>query len=566
MAGGSTQIVRVEWEPGGVSASSATMSGRDRALLERMALTHVLVSLLVAGLLAVRASYGAAPIVVFQGSTVLCDLLSWWLARHGRVRAGTWLMVATLTLPSLLAPAYLGGLTGHVLMTVVVAVMLAGVLLGWRQAVVVAVFTGVVTLAYALAQDGGHLTANTARVTGLDAFTSVASALTMCIVLLSQSVRALREALEKAQLREAERDEATRKFLTTQKMELVGRLASGIAHDFNNLLSVIRGGTEFITMSQPPSDELTSALQDIEGATERAALMSRTLLTLGHARVDEPNVTLDLSAVVSNQAKLLPRLLGSRIAVDCVTPKPVYVRATPASLEQIVLNLAVNARDAMPSGGTLALAVREEGDRARLDVRDTGMGMPEAVRARMFEPFFTTRATGTGLGLATVKELVNRFEGSVTVESEVGQGSCFTIRLPLAPAPTEPVPAQVLPTHSVRRRRVLLVEDNELVRRDLTKLMLVAGLDVTAVCDGDEALALLEGARGIDAVLTDLSMPRVAGDTMANAMRARGLRVPVIFFSGNAAPSTLPENTSFLPKPVAMAALAAELERVCLPR
>jgi two-component system cell cycle sensor histidine kinase/response regulator CckA len=294
--------------------------------------------------------------------------------------------------------------------------------------------------------------------------------------------------------------------------------------------------------------------------------MSRTLLSLGRARVDEPGAVLDLAAVVTNQAKLLPRLLGSRIAVDCVAPRPVAVRATPAGLEQIVLNLAVNARDAMPSGGTLVLSVREEGDRARLDVRDTGMGMPESVRAKMFEPFFTTRATGTGLGLATVKELVNRFEGTVSVESEVGQGSCFTIHLPLSPTPAEPATPPLQASHSVRRRRVLLVEDNELVRRDLTKLMLIAGLDVTAVCDGDEALALLDGARGFDAVVSDLSMPRVGGDVMANAMRSRGLRLPIIFFSGNAAPQTMPENTSFLAKPVSMATLAAELERVCLPR
>ncbi len=546
-------------EPTSRGASALSLRAADLTLLGRAALLHIALTVGVAALLMFRPGSDAPMVALYLLPTMFIDGVVWLLARRGRVRLGAWVMVANILVPALAAPPYVGGLHGHTQMSLAVAVLLAGVLLGWRPAVAVAAGASLATLGYALAQDAGLLTPRMVM-TGLDSFGAVTGALVMCSLLLSQTVRALREALAQAQQREAERDEATRRFLTTQKMELVGRMASGIAHDFNNLLAVIRGGTEYLELIRPDDEELVGTLKDVDAATERAALLTRQLLALGRARLDEGTVPLDLTAVVVAQGRLIPRLLGSRIAVVCEAPTRLWVAATPAGLEQILLNLAVNARDAMPEGGTLSLSLREDAGQARLEVRDTGVGFTEEVRARMFEPFFTTRATGTGLGLATVHELVLRFGGSVSVESAPGRGACFTVRLPLVAAPPLEATSDVVPAPVPRRLRLLLVEDHAMARRELSRLLGAAGLEVTAVVDGEEALALLAVAGDIDAVLTDLSMPRLGGEALAHAMRARGLETPVVFFSGNGPPVAQVSRSAFLRKPVKRVDLLAALE------
>jgi signal transduction histidine kinase len=266
----------------------------------------------------------------------------------------------------------------------------------------------------------------------VNAWIALSATLLLTTVLLRGTLQSLRDLHERAEASARARDAALRRSIRSQKMELVGNLSSGVAHDFNNLLTVIGSASQHLREHMPTEGgDIPDVLDDLDAAILRANLMTRQLLSF--ARVQEGAVeSIDLGEVVPSFASLLPRLLGSKINIEIDANEDIVVTASPVGLEQVLLNLAVNARDAMPNGGTLGIAVRRDETAGVLTVKDTGAGMDDATRAHIFEAFFTTKATGTGLGLATVHEIVSRFGGSIDVASAVDRGTTFEIRLPLA--------------------------------------------------------------------------------------------------------------------------------------
>ncbi len=360
-----------------------------------------------------------------------------------------------------------------------------------------------------------------------------------------------------------------------QKMEAIGRLAGGIAHDFNNLLTVIRGNTELLR--SPSEDARTAALfDDLLLAADRAAALVRQLLMFSRRQPARVEV-LDLNEVVTSLSGLLCRLLGERVAVETVlAPAPVTVRADRSHLEQVVMNLAVNARDAMPGGGTVTVRTAAEpvaggaGRVARLAVTDTGTGMTEAVKARIFEPFFTTKGPdkGTGLGLATVFGIVQQAAGHIGVESAPGAGTTFRVDLPwwngsasalvLTPGP------RMTPAPSTRGVSILLVEDQDAIRRFARLALEGQGHRVAEAEDGEAALDLVRAGGAYDLLVTDVTMPGIDGRELATRVRALRPDIAVVVMSGYAPDSELAgeiDRSVFLAKPFPPADLFAALKR-----
>ncbi len=335
-----------------------------------------------------------------------------------------------------------------------------------------------------------------------------------------------------------------------QKMEVFGQLAGGVAHDFNNLLVAIIGNTDLLLESAAATGPAREQLEQIQGAGRRAAALTRQLLLFARKQPCVP-VACDLRTIVADHVKLLRRIIGENIelAVE-LAPEPLPLLADINMVEQIAMNLVVNARDAMPRGGTLTLrtarAALDEttaarclcapGSYATLLVQDTGKGIPPELRQRIFEPFFTTKPTGqgTGLGLSTVLAIVQQHHGGLALESEVGRGTTFTVYLPLTvlePAPTPAAPAAPV---SLRPAVILVVEDDSAVRIIIERTLTKAGYRVLLASSGTEGLALLdEDAAAIDLVLSDVVMPGgIDGGELAERVAARWPRLPVVMMSG----------------------------------
>jgi len=331
-----------------------------------------------------------------------------------------------------------------------------------------------------------------------------------------------------------------------QKMEAVGRLAGGVAHDFNNLLTIISGYGELL-LSQV-EDRLREDVKAILEGAQRASTLTRQLLALSRRQVGQPRV-LDLNAIISGMEKLLRRALGEDVTLETTLHPSLWpVKADPAQLEQVLLNLAVNARDAMPRGGRFFIATANcrqteaaalhlpRGEYVRLLVRDTGEGMdPEACR-RIFEPFFSTkpREKGTGLGLAIVYGIVKQAGGEIFVDSRPGEGTAFAVYLPRSTgAPTAaPERPQAAPS-AAHRETILLVEDEEGVRRLVREMLARHGYTVLEAADGQEALRVFEreGER-IHLLLTDVVMPHMSGRELALRLTARRPELKVAYMSG----------------------------------
>jgi signal transduction histidine kinase len=342
-------------------------------------------------------------------------------------------------------------------------------------------------------------------------------------------------------------------LLQSQKMESIGQLAAGVAHDFNNMLTVIQGHSGMLLARTNLPSELLDSAQAIYSAAERAAGLTRQLLMFSRKNIMQPK-PLDLRAVVGNLSKMLKRVLGEIITLEFnPLPELPLVQADTGMIEQVIMNLAVNARDAMPKGGTLTIrtepvtindAYVQTHPEARLGtfvclrVSDTGCGMDAATMGRIFEPFFTTKEVGkgTGLGLATVYGIVKQHEGWIEVSSEVGKGSVFNVFLPASSAPvTASAPESPL-TAAVRggQETILVVED-EPVLRDMAHLILQdCGYHVLEADSGAEALRVWErNSDAIDLVLTDMVMPGgVSGRDLAVRLLANHPQLKVIFTSG----------------------------------
>lgn len=348
-----------------------------------------------------------------------------------------------------------------------------------------------------------------------------------------------------------ERKQLESQLRQSQKMEAVGRLAGGVAHDFNNMLMVIKGHTELLLNVLPPTESIARKIQQIDRSADRAAALTRQLLAFSRMQVLQPQV-ISLNSVVEEMGKLLPRLIGEDIelAVRAI-PNLGAIRADASQMEQVIMNLAVNARDAMPNGGKLLIEtanadldysyaishpLMKPGRYVQLAVTDSGTGMDAETQAHIFEPFFTTKekGKGTGLGLATVYGIVKQSGGFIWVYSEVGKGTCFKIYLPRVDEMEEynqpPRPVAEVPRGT---ETILLTEDEADVREIARQFLESGGYQVMEAKDGTEALQLARQNRGkIDLLVTDMVMPGMSGQELAVRLQEEQPGICVVFMSG----------------------------------
>jgi PAS domain S-box-containing protein len=371
-----------------------------------------------------------------------------------------------------------------------------------------------------------------------------------------------------------------------QKMEAVGKLAGGVAHDFNNLLTVINGHTALSLRRLNPEDPLYHKLETINEAGERAASLTRQLLAFSRKQIMQPKV-LDLNHVIFETNKMLQRLIGEDIDLLIgLTPDLGKVKADPGQIEQVLMNLSVNARDAMPKGGKVTIEthnvyIDEEYSRRHLSVRpgryvmlavsDTGCGMDATTKERIFEPFFTTKETGkgTGLGLSTVYGIVKQSGGNVWVYSEVGRGTTFKVYLPCVDSPAEECRLisdafQATPGTET----VLLVEDEEMVRNMTREILQESGYHVLEAKHGHEALLVAERHHGpIHLMLSDVVMPQMSGRELAEQLSPTRAEMKVLYMSGYTDDAivhhgVLDEGMAFIEKPFTPNALTHKLREV----
>ena len=345
------------------------------------------------------------------------------------------------------------------------------------------------------------------------------------------------------------RKDLEKQLLLSQKLEAIGRLSGGVAHDFNNLLGVILGYCEELQKHIPSDDPYREAVDEIQNAGKRAASLTQQLLAFSRKQVLEPQV-LDLNTIVGEAEKMLGRLIGEDISLEIAPARQIgMVKADRSQIERVILNLAVNARQAMPRGGKLtfeaANAELDEtsqtlhpcvapGSYVMLKVTDTGCGMNAELQAHIFEPFFTTKEQGTGLGLATVYGVVKQSGGYISVESEVDKGTSFRIYLPRVPETAETVrepegSGSEIPEH----RTVLLVEDEHALRKLTRKTLLDVGFTVLEAKDGFEAINIATQTQTpIDLLLTDVIMPGMSGRALAETLAPQRPEMRVIYMSG----------------------------------
>ena len=385
---------------------------------------------------------------------------------------------------------------------------------------------------------------------------------------------------------EEEKRRLQEQLVQAQKMEAVGQLAGGIAHDFNNLLTAITGYSELLLGELPPEDLRRSHAEEIRKAGERAASLTQQLLAFSRRQVLEPKV-LDVNVVVSDIERMLRRLIGEHIELKTrKTPDVWKVKADPGQIEQAILNLVLNARDAMPSGGTLAIETSnaeldqefarshvptQPGSYVMVAVSDTGVGISDDVKARLFEPFFTTkeRGKGTGLGLSTTYGIIKQSGGYLWCDSEVGRGTTFQVLLPRVEEPvSEVVERKTSPPIHPGDETVLLVEDEPEVRSLVQRILKTQGYTVVTAANPDEALAVAREFRGpIQLMVTDVVMPGMSGLQLAERLNPTRPDMKVLFVSGYTNDAighqgVLDPGTAFLQKPFTPNALARKVREV----
>jgi two-component system, cell cycle sensor histidine kinase and response regulator CckA len=349
---------------------------------------------------------------------------------------------------------------------------------------------------------------------------------------------------------EAEREKLEEQLLQSQKMEAVGQLAGGVAHDFNNLLQIILGNVDVIQNDLDQGIPNGDAMEEVRKAAERAAELTRQLLAFSRRQVIQP-VTLNLNDLVQGMLKMIRRLIGEHIELCFISgDHPGMVHADKGQIEQILLNLCVNARDAMQKGGRLTIATdnivigdsfivqhpwARNGRYVLLSVMDTGQGMDDATRSRIFEPFFTTKGMGhgTGLGLATVYGIVKHHNGMIHVYSELGKGTVFKVYLPMIDNLAEDVIEKTESPVGGGAETILVAEDEEMVRELVVRLLESAGYTVLSAFDGEEALKVFDGHMDeIDMAILDVMMPKLGGREVMDSIQRKCPRIRFLFSSG----------------------------------
>jgi signal transduction histidine kinase len=399
-----------------------------------------------------------------------------------------------------------------------------------------------------------------------------------------ETVRLIRES-KRIRLAEAEVRASRERAMQAQNLESIGRLAGGVAHDFNNLLTVINGYCEVVLGKLEQSDPLRAPVNEIRKAGQRAASLTQQLLAFGRKQVSRPQ-PVNLNFLVQDSEKMFRRLLGEDVELSVDLSSDLgLIFADPTQLHQVLMNLVVNARDAMPHGGTLRIATDPAevdaqlaaghpeiplGPAVRLVVSDTGCGMDEHTREHIFEPFFTTKglAQGTGLGLATVYGIVKQSHGWISVRSEPGMGSTFEIYLPRIDGAEAPDPAQPPGGPRPGWETILVVEDQKEVRAFAVSALTTHGYRVLDAADGAAALALAERHNGpIHLLLTDVVLPGINGLELADRIRTSWPKTAVLYTSGYTADvivqrGVLQSDVSYIPKPYTAAEIAAKVREL----
>jgi signal transduction histidine kinase/ActR/RegA family two-component response regulator len=507
------------------------------------------------------------------------------------VNGGAWLAVrrgastpalvgfVALFLAVVLANVYTdGGVRSPGMFVLAPLVLFAGLTLHTIAAIAVATVGAAATLALVAIERRGDLPVHAPLASSRFWLVAMLS-LAMVVFMLVVAIRAIHRARAAAAASRRARDELEARLLQARRLESIGRLAAGVAHDFNNVLTVVFAEASRLARADEPRAK--AAAGSIQEAAERAAALTRQLLTFGRRQASEPEV-LDVSAVVRRLERLLARFVGGdiRLEVRLADGLPA-LRADRIEVEQILLNLVTNARDAMPEGGVVTIetaiapaALREQaevaaGDAVLVRVRDTGAGIAPEVRARLFEPFFTTKAIGkgTGLGLATVRDIVTRLGGGVVVDSVPGAGATFTVVLPATDARAVAAAAAARPV-SRAGTRILIVDDDALVRAALEALLRDQGFEVeTARAAADVLRAADAWPRPPELVLADVVMPDTGGVALVRTLRARYPALRVLLMSGYTdervtGSGALADGVHFLAKPFEQGALLDTIEAV----
>jgi two-component system, cell cycle sensor histidine kinase and response regulator CckA len=382
-----------------------------------------------------------------------------------------------------------------------------------------------------------------------------------------------------------ERAQLEQRLHQSRRMEAIGRLAAGVAHDFNNVLTVITANAGIMLEDVPRADPLRESIEEVAAACDQAAGLTRQLLTFSRKQVIEPRV-LDLAQLVDNLRTMLQRLIGEDILLQTSAPLGLgHVRVDPSQAEQVVLNLAINARAAMPEGGELRIELEDvridereclrhadatPGEYVALTVSDNGAGMDEATRERIFEPFFSTRAPGegTGLGLATVYGIVTQHGGWIRVDSRPGEGARFVAHFPRTTGEAQPIPSGLSPKLAGGDETILVVEDDRSVRNLVVRLLERLGYRVLRAAGGREALEVAHRHEGpIDLLLTDVVMPRMNGHELSRVLTEVRPTVQTLFTSGYTADviahhGVLEEGVELVAKPFSPGDLANRIRAI----
>jgi signal transduction histidine kinase/CheY-like chemotaxis protein len=555
---------------GGRELRSSNGPPRDRLESER---SRILSTILAAGALVSGVMFVLVPLwredsrgsMIGYGLTFALHVAHLLLVRSGRTLFAArsfsilFLVMVTALIYSFGGVRSLGGFVYPLV------VLFAGLTWSAAAALGVAGAAALTAIVMALLESRGLLTPVAPEISAGAASAVLTASVTMTAVMLFLALRAIRESSEEALENERKRRELESDLARAQRMESLGKLAGGLAHDFNNLLSGIIGHADLVAQRAEGDPVLERHAQLILGASERAARLTQQLLTFSRRR-ERFVETLGLNQIVRNVLAILEGSLDPRIQVVArLEAAPDWVEGDAASLESAFLNLAVNGRDAMPEGGTLSVRTGRENGQLRLEVSDTGTGIPAGIMDKIFEPYFTTKeiGKGTGLGLAAVYGTTHEHGGKIEVSSREGMGTKVTLRFPAAPPPAAPGVED--PGSTGPPLRVLAVDDEPAVLESVSGMLARLGHVALPAGSASEALRVLSSEGVIDVVILDLIMPEMSGREMLERIRELRPEVRVLLTSGysegSAGERAQAQQGTFLRKPYRQADLARALHQ-----